>query len=214
MRIDPTFYALISEAFEKSLNDALQYDPGTRAKLRELDGRSLAIVIDNMNLLFGVLFQNDSIQLSIQPELNDEDLALNDVVLRGELSDLVTLISKKHSLANSGVEVRGRVGLLESVQNIAKDIEIDWEDALYDKLGPILSQPLIMFLKQSYRYVKEVSANSKQIVSEYIEHESELGLHREEFKLFSEQVDSVRSHTDRLQARLRKLQAKMEQRHS
>jgi ubiquinone biosynthesis protein UbiJ len=205
VKLDPAFSSLISEVFERSLNEALNYDPGTKAKLQELDNKSFAIAIENLDLLAYILIQDATLYLRLTPGINQTDFEQSDVSLRGNFADLIALLSQKHSLANSGVEVRGRVGLLESIQNIGKDIEIDWQDALYEKLGPVLSQPLILFIQHGINYTKEVTSNNKNVIAEFLEHEAGLGLHKEELNIFTEQVDALRSQTDRLAARMQRL---------
>jgi len=211
MTIDPALTALLSQAFETGLNKALQYDPGTLAQLRQLDGRSLTVCIEDLKLSVGIHFQDEHLRLSILPSSTDNEQQC-DVELRGKLADLLALLRQTHTLADSGVEVRGKVGLLESIQSVAKNIDIDWEDAIYDSLGPIFSQPLIFFIRNSLSYAREVTSNGAEVIAEFVEHEAGIGVHREVFSAFSDEVDALRSQSDRLQAKLRQFQAKVESR--
>lgn len=207
--IDPSLLSLLSASIETIVNQALKYDPGTKAKLDSLNGRTLAVEIIDLKLVLHAQVSESVARFSLQasePESNIEC----DILLRGKMADLVKLAgSNSHTLANSHVEARGNIGLLQTCQTIFKDIDIDWEDALSQQLGAPLANlilaPMLVVLKAGTSTFKQSFKNSTEQLSEYIRYESGAIVSNEEFKIFKHTVSELRMNTERLEAKIKKL---------
>ena len=204
MRIDPSFFSICSAALEVTLNEALSYDSSTAKQLQELDGERIALVIEDRSLVLSatIIDQNFAISLT---ELSQFYEAEASVKLEGKLNDYLQLVGQKSlSLAGSGVEAKGNLGTLESLQKIFTNIDIDWRDALDQKLGPF-SYPIAHLISTSTNYLRESTSSNFEALKHYITHELNLNVHADAFEQFREGVSELRQSADRAEARLNHL---------
>jgi len=204
MKLDPTVMSALSWALESIVNEALNYDPGTRIELNNLVGQRISIVISDWSTVLNAEIFDDRVALSLRND-EDYDKEQSSTILTGTLEEYIALAqSDAHTLAGSGIDVQGKVGTLEALQTLIKNIDIDWQDALSQKLGP-LALPLHALFKTANDFVRTQVSRNKEIAKEFLEHESGLNVHTEEFRIFQDSVSALRSSTDRLEAKLKRL---------
>lgn len=200
MAIDPTITTAALAACEASVNQALQYDPGTRLALAKLDGQVLAVDISKPSVTIYACFNRDGVQLLG----NYEDTF--STRLRGSAIDLLLLLSGgQTSLANSGVEVFGSTSLLSKLQGIARNIDIDWEEPLTQLLGDLLGHQSAQYIRWRCNYITERVKTGLRLGSEFLTEESRSLPAAAEVEFFCDQVDQLRLDADRAQAKLQAL---------
>jgi len=205
--IDPSLLSLVAKAVESAIANALKFDPGTHSKLDKLEGTSICIDISDFKLWFVAQIADRHIRISILPA-DAEEKSQFDISIIGAFSDLVGLATKKnHSLADSGVVAEGKVGLLEAIQDIAQNIDIDWQDALAQKLPAPLANlilgPFLSALKSAKEFSGESVKNTAQQFSDYAQYESGLVVTTDEFQAFKSGVKTLRERTERLDAKIK-----------
>ena len=112
--------------------------------------------------------------------------------------------SSRTSFADTGVEVIGNTGALITWQNLLRNLDIDWEEALSGVLGDIAGPKLAAGLRQLVSYGTSRSGGVTRLTGEYLTEELRLLPSRQELELFYEDVDELRLHLDRLEARLQR----------
>lgn len=203
MAIDPTITTAALAACEASANQALQYDPGTRLALAELEGQVLAVDISAPAATIYVCFNSDGVQL-----LGSFDGSVS-TRLRGSAVALMLLMSGgQTSLANSGVEVFGSTSLLSKLQGIARNIDIDWEEPLTQLLGDLLGHQSAEYIRWRCNYIAERVKTGLRLGSEFLIEENRSLPATAEVEFFCDQVDQLRLDADRAQARLQALLAR------
>jgi len=206
--MDPAFHSALARALEVSLNRALTYDPGSRTALGRLSGRWLKVELRKPDLHLYCGFSSAGIQLSSYREESP------DCTLTGTAPAVVSLLwREQHSLAGSGVEISGDAGLLHKLQQILADLELDWEQLLYEAISratrpaaaDVLNYPITRFLRDSATQFRHHAQVTPDWIHDYLTEEIRLLPSSHEVAAFASEVDDLRAATDRLEARLRKL---------
>ncbi|GAA5315762.1 MAG: SCP2 sterol-binding domain-containing protein [Candidatus Pelagadaptatus aseana] len=196
--LDPTLLAAASATLETVINKALDYDPATRRALRQHTGKSLAITIRELNT-------------SLCFHLGDEIMVTNQsegatVRLQGSLPALIRLaVSSSTNLADSDVEVWGSTALLIDIKQLARNMEIDWEEAINQWLGDVAGHQLAETLRRQLGWLNERRKSTERLLREFLTEELRATPSTAELESFNSQVDQLYLKTDRLQARVEKL---------
>lgn len=211
--MDPAFRTAIAKSLEFALKQALDYDPGSRAALADLSGKSLALEITHPPFALHLAFSGADINVSGYGDSAD-------CTLSGSLPAVLGLLWREHhTLAGSGVTLSGDPGLLQKLQRILGNAEFDWEQALTDQLailaGPsnasLLVHPLAQLLRSGNRWMQRQAQVAPDWLRDYLTQELRLLPSSEELAVFNQDVDDVRAQTERLEARLRKLSGSLDQ---
>lgn len=210
--MDPAIQSAIARGLEIGLNRALAYDPGSRAALGQLAGRWLKVECRAPDLELYCGFRPDGITLA---GCREEDA---DCVLAGTAPAIAGLLwRERHSLAGSGVTIRGDASLLHRVQHILADLELDWDQLLYEAISSastptaadLISFPVARFLRNAAEQARHHADIAPDWLHDYLTEEVRLLPSPHEIAGFAADVDDLRAATDRLEARLRKLQRQL-----
>ena len=201
-----TVHAAALSGIEATINTALQYDPGTQQKLKQIEQQVLLIDC-----------ALPPIQVAIEP--HKEGLSLHDswsgeaaVTLSGSLVALANLaISNQDSgsFANSGVKISGNLESLRQFNELLSALDIDWEAALADLLGDIPAHIIGETLRKSAQFKEQTVQRATSVLTEISQEELRLTPSPSEYQQFKQGVRQLASDTDRLMAKLDKLRAQI-----
>lgn len=195
---DPTILAAASATLETLINKALQYDPATRRALREHTGKSLAIHIRELKTTL-CFYLGDEVMVT-----NQGDDAT--VRLEGSLPALIALaLSDSTNLSDSNVTAMGNTALLADIKQLARNLDIDWEEAVNQWLGDVAGHQLAEGLRRQLGWVNERRKSTQRLLKEFLTEELRATPARAELEMFNSAVDQLYLKTDRLQARVEKL---------
>lgn len=215
--MDPTLQTALAKSLEFALARALDYDPGSRAALAELAGRTLALVITQPACHLQLTFSASGVQVAACHES-----AVN-CTLTGPLPAVMGLLWREtHSLAGSGVTAAGDVGLLQKLQHVLVNAELDWEQVMVDGLARVtgaanaslLVHPLAQLLRGGDRWFRSQAQKAPDWLRDYFTEELGLLPSPQELAVFHQEVDELRAGTERLEAQLRKLRLTLDSRGS
>lgn len=202
--LDPTALGVLTAALEKIVDTALEYDPGTRAALAALAGKTIAFesTFPPATIYFSPQAASVTPAVSLQAFSNTPP----DTHLRGSLPAMIMLlVGEQRSLADSGVSVTGDSALLARLQDIFANVELDWEEPLTGLLGPGVGHPLAQLLRRQGRWAGESAEKARRFAGEYLVEELRVTPGQEELRAFYQDVDELSSATDRLAARVTQL---------
>lgn len=211
--MDPAFHSALARGLAFTLNRALTYDPGSRAALGQLEGRWLKVELRTPDLHLYCGFSQTGIELSSYRE------EPADCTLTGTAPAVVSLLwREQHSLAGSGVAISGDIGLLHKLQQILANLELDWEQLLYEAIrrattpaaADVVSYPITRFLRDSATQFRRHAKVAPDWAQDYLTEEIRVLPSPHEVAAFATEVDDVRAATDRLEARLRKLRQQLD----
>lgn len=190
-------------ALERAVNASLALDPATQKALQTLDGSVLHIVCTLPSHSVYVLFLDQHIELWSLFE------GAADATLSGSASGLFALWRARHqatALAQSGVALTGDSMLLQKLQNIAAQLEIDWEALLAERTGDVVAHQLGRAARKAGVWFTGARREAERLMSEFLQFESATVPSRHEVASFCREVDDVQLRMDRLQAGIAVLQ--------
>lgn len=194
------FSVLLTSALAEVVNKALQYDPGTQRAIARLPTKTLGIISHSPALEIYIRARGNQLVFTTEPATP------TDVVLQGELRDILSLVfTASTSLANTGVTVKGQIGLLADYQRCFQRMEIDWQDALASVIGGIPAH----ILSSAGRYFADNwlpdRNRSADKAYEFLTEELRALPGNHEIQAFGHEVSLLRQNVDRLQLRLDRL---------
>ncbi|WP_160152013.1 SCP2 domain-containing protein [Microbulbifer sp. ALW1] len=211
---DPTFRAGFDATLETAINTALRYDPGSRARLSKLAGKTLGVsltapamtlflVIDDEDE--GADFGGNCIEVhsrwggEVTTELSGSALAF-----------LQLLKNRDATPAKLGVTVRGSSALLAELQSILRDLDIDWEEPLAKLIGDSPAHQLGTGMRMAASWLKGALGAAPKAGAEAVTEEWRMTPPQAQFEAFAEDVAEFAQGVDRLEARIEILRQKME----
>ncbi len=202
--IDPTLSTAALAGLEATINKALQYDPGTRAALKKLQGQVLAV--QSTAPAFTFYLQTCDDDLEVLRLFSDHGQQCSPSThLRGPLTAIATLaVTDNTTLANSGVEVMGSTALLSDLQKALGQVDIDWEDALNQLLGELPGHQTAEHIRKVARWTQQRASSGQRLLSEFLTEELKSLPSKPELKRFYNAVDDARMQLDRLEQKLEK----------
>lgn len=193
--------ALLAASLERAIARALAFDPGTRSRIKSLSGRCLAITSTEPagSLFFSVVDD----QVRVAAERDDKP----DCRLTGSLTSLAGLALKPDTttLADSDVYVEGNPGVLNQWLDLLRGVDIDWEDALAQVLGPVVAHGLATSWRAQWAWARERAQKLPRYFSELATEELRATPARNEVDEFAQDVSRLRAHTARIEARIDQL---------
>ncbi len=188
---------------ETIINTALRYDPATRLKLARLSGKILAVNITApvaINLFVMALDEEIELMANWDGEV--------DTQLSGSLMALVQLSTTEiHNLKYSGVTAMGDLTLLADLQQLLKNLDIDWEDMLSQFTGDIIGHQTAQIIRAKFGWAKDRAQTAARLGKEFLTEEYQALVSKPELDDFHQQVDELRLAVDRAAARVEKLLA-------
>ena len=207
---------MILAAVESVVNAALSTDPECCQALESYIGQRVRISPEGIPGSVDLEFGLDGIRLrpadttSSQLEASEACELEPDVELRGAPSALLRLLGTGLSGQGSrslpaGVEVKGDVGLLDSLRSLAANLSVDWEELLARRVGDRVAHQLFRRVAAGRDWLQDQEREGAAMVGEWLRYESRLVVSREELERWCTDVDELREICDRLEARVNRL---------
>lgn len=192
----------IAAALEVAINQVLQLDPDSLARLQALQGKVVAIELRGLNISFYLI--PDDRGLNVFSHFEGEP----DTVLRGTPLSMVRMgvAARPGDVLLAGdVEISGDVELGQQVREILDGLDIDWEEHLSHLTGDIVAHKLGDIARGVITWGRKTADILGQDVAEYLQEESRDLVTPSEVEEFLGQVDILRSDVDRFEARVSRL---------
>ena len=196
--IDNMLHTMAVAGLETAVNKALQLDPSTLNKLSTLQGHVFLLHCTAPELKLYLIPGEGEVRICG----TYGDTA--DTTLRGSAQEFVKLVTSTdpaNALINGDLELHGDSQALFTLQNIAKQLDIDWEAPLAELFGDVVSHQLGRGIRKGVRFGLKAIKGFKHHVDEYIVEESELVPSRWQVEKFFGEIDQLVLSTDRFQAK-------------
>lgn len=191
---------------ESLINKALQFDPVTLQGLQALDGKVISLHGRSPVFQLHLLPSEEGISLF---SIYDEGEA--DASLHGTTFDFVQLLRKKdQSLAEAPIDIQGDQALAEECLNLARELEIDWEELLSGFIGDIAAHEVGRQGRRFGRWAKKVHQSMLRNTREYLHYESRTVVNEEEVQQFSAEVAQLSEAVNNFEVRIQTLKARLE----
>lgn len=191
--------ALLQEA----VNAALRFDPETRRRLGELDGRVIGVSM--------VRGADAPLDIYIYPSEAGVRLAARhdgtpDVTVSAT-SVVFARLALGRPLAAGELQLSGDIALGQKFQRLLGHIDIDWEEQLARLTGDVAAHQLARAARAAAGWGRQAAATLGLDLAEYLQEESRLLARRARVEAFLDGVDRLRADAERLEQRLRRLGA-------
>lgn len=198
--MDPTLRAGFDAALETAVNTALKYDPGTRARLATLSGEVLALDLSAPRLHRYLCIEGEwvSVREHWEGEVTTE--------LCGSATAFMRLLRDADATpAKLGVTVIGSSAFLAELQEILRDLDIDWEELLAQLIGDVPAHALGEALRSTGQWLRGHLRTAPGAAAEAVSEEWRLTPPKAQFDAFAEDLSELAMATDRLEARIQRL---------
>ncbi len=204
----PALHTAALSALEGLINRALALDPGTRARLRELDGHSFRLDCTSPTLSAIVRIDGDYLELGSRGDA-DTTTALSGSL--AEFSKIALADDPAAALINGDVQVSGDTGPLLELRDMLAGLDIDWEQPLAQLFGDVAAHQIGRGLRAGQRFALQALSQFRRQLGEFIVEESELVPHPLEAEDFYRDVEQLATRGERLEARVQRLAQRLKE---
>lgn len=191
---------------EAALNRALSLDEDTRADLRALDGRSVALTLDSPPLALRITVEGDALRVG---PVGDADRA--DLSVRSTLSGLLRqlpILRRDDAPPVGQLRIEGDAELARRLQRLAERFDPDWARPFTAVFGDVLGTQIANGIGFALRNARNAGKEFAGSAADYLTEESRDVLGREELEAFHDDVDAIRDDVERLAARVSRLKGR------
>ncbi|MBP9956356.1 MAG: SCP2 sterol-binding domain-containing protein [Pseudomonas sp.] len=199
--------AALLAGVEAGLNKVLALDATALPRLAALQGRVIAVDCTAPALRLFLLPGADGLRLAGHWE------APADCTLRapaGRLLELAVRRDKSAVLHAPDVELDGHSACLLDLAAILQDLELDWEGALAEWLGPLGAVALARPLQGAGQWSGDALASLRLNLADWLAEEARLLAGRQEAEARFAELDDLKLALDRLEARSERLARRLE----
>lgn len=199
--------AALLAGVEAGLNKVLALDATALPRLAALQGRVIAVDCTAPALRLFLLPGADGLRLAGHWE------APADCTLRapaGRLLELAVRRDKSAVLHAPDVELDGHSACLLDLAAILQDLELDWESALAEWLGPLGAVALARPLQGAGQWSGDALASLRLNLADWLAEEARLLAGRQEAEARFAELDDIKLALDRLEARSERLARRLE----
>ena len=190
-------------ALEAALDRALALDPDTRASLRALDGRRVALAIESPPLALQVTVEGERLRVGPVDAASEPDLGIR-ATLGGLVSQL-PFFKRDDAPPVGRVRVSGDADLARRLQRLAERFDPDWQQPFTRVFGDVLGVQVAKAFAAALREAKSAGAGFAGSAAEFLTEESRDVVAKDELHAFYDDVDAVRDDVERLAVRVQRL---------
>lgn len=176
---------------EKITAACLKLDPGTRARLQELNGKCIAFILRDQ-----VPYYPDGITIFVLPttsgiELSANNASIADASISLFASDLLPLLQRADVPEHLLVE--GDHELLLKILEIVKQIDLDWEQAIAPVTGDVLAHQIGSRIRDTEKWLSQSFQEARRLANEYMDEELPIAKQSPPFKPFFEGMEKIKA---------------------
>ncbi|HBG96438.1 MAG TPA: sterol-binding protein [Chromatiaceae bacterium] len=197
--------ALLASA-EGALNALLALDAEGASRLQSIQGRVLLLELVGFGTRIYVVTGETGLLLFSTYDSEP------DCVVRGTPGALLAMALSEHredAVFEGSLQIDGDNGVAQTLGEVFKGLDIDWEEWLSKVLGDSVAHRLGMQARSAGQWAKRNSDMLTRNVREYLQEESHLLPADNEMRTFLDDVDRVRDDVERLEARVNRLAARL-----
>lgn len=200
-----TLTPLLTASLESALNQVLYRDRGLKAARQRLNGRSLAIVLAELQQPITFVFSES--QVDVIGAWGDTP----DCTVKTRLATLPKLRDRQQltALIRSGeLEVEGDLQLVQQFSALLDLAELDPAEYLAPWIGDIAAEGLTKFARRGFNALRRDVERKQSYLGQTLTEEWRLAPGKLELAWFSEEVDALTRSLDALDARINQLEVK------
>ena len=197
---------MLAGFIEAGVNRVLALDPESSKRILKLQGKTLQLDLEGLDITLFLGFDSGHIQVSL------DSAAEPDTLISGTPLALFAMAApgdaENWGLPGSNVHISGDANLARDIERVFSKMEPDWEKPLSDLLGDTLGFQFASGLRQGVEAVRTAAESTAEMAGSFFRDESEVLVRPAELKEFNLAVDSLNDAIERLEARIRHLAGK------
>ena len=190
-------------ALEAALNRALALDEDTRADLRALDGRSIALTLASPPLALRVSVEADALRVGPVGDADRADLSVRSTL--GGLLRQLPMLRREDAPMVGQLRIEGDAELARRLQRLAERFDPDWARPFTAVFGDVLGTQIANGIGFALRNARHMGKEFAGSAADYLTEESRDVVGRAELDAFHDDVDATRDDVERLAARVSRL---------
>lgn len=196
----------LTEAFEASINLVLKQDAATLIKFAELQEKTIAFELTDLNLTLYIFPHAEGVQVQylyegqVDTTLQGSTLAFINMSL-GDATD---------SFFSGDVRIKGDLELGQKFNRIIKNLDLDWEELLSNYTGDLVAFKAGSLIRSFSAWGQGALQTLELDAREYLQDEGNLTPYPAELNEFTADISQLRNDTARLEARISRLQKQLD----
>ncbi len=190
-------------ALEAALNRALALDPDTRAALKPLDGRRVALALEAPAIALQIRVEGERLQVGPVDAAEEPDLAVRSTL--GGLLAQLPFLKRDDAPPVGRVRVSGDAELARRLQTLAERFDPDWQQPFTAVFGDVIGVQVANAARGALRQLRNAGTNLAENAAEFVVEESRDVVGKAELNAFHDDVDALRDDAERLAVRVRRL---------
>ena len=185
-------------------NAYLKADPEKSVRLDEINHRIIRVRLREAEITRYVSIIDGQIEICAESESSHHDVAI-DLSVKA----VPALISGKKPLElvkQDMIGIEGDAHIVSVFQRVLREVEIDWEELLADRVGDTLAHQLSKLVRSGRQFGIRFGQTVKESVREYVFEEALILVSQQDLNDFYWQVDQLRESVDRIDARIARLE--------
>lgn len=176
---------------EKLTAACLRLDPGTRARLQELNGKCIAFHMRDQ-----LPWYPGGVTVFVLPGLNDIELSADrkcvaDAAISLYARDILPMLRSGEVPAH--LQAEGDETLLLQILDIVKRIDIDWEQAIAPVTGDVVAHQIGSRVRETEQWLSHSWQEARRLTEEYLQEELPAARQSSTLKPFFEGVEKIRA---------------------
>ena len=176
---------------EKMTAACLQLDPGTRARLQELNGKCIAFHLRDQ-----LPWYPGGVTVFVLPTLKGIELSADrkhvaDAAISLYAKDILPMLRTGEVPAH--LQAEGDETLLLQILDIVKRIDLDWEQAIAPVTGDVVAHSIGSRVRETEQWLSRSWHEARRLTEEYWQEELPAARQSSAFKPFFEGVEKIRS---------------------
>lgn len=181
---------------QRLFNQALATDPFTQAKLAALSGKILALAPEGFEPIY-ICVLAQGIELSPLPHKTDVRIAATPFTLLR-----LGLSGDPQALQTGDVHISGDAAIAQQFSQCLQQLDIDWEEALSQRIGDVAAHQIGRFLRFGYDKAQNLRTTWQQNLLEYLQEELKVLPPKAEIQAWAQSADRLNSDVNELEKRL------------
>jgi ubiquinone biosynthesis protein UbiJ len=195
-------------AVEGAINAVLALEPEGARRLAPIQGRVLLVDLIGFGTRIYVVPGEAGLLLYGAYD------APPDCTVRGTPAALLRMALSEHredAVFEGAIEINGENGVAQTLGEVVKGLDIDWEELLAKLVGDTLAHRIGLQARAGSRWAQRTGDTLTQDLREYLQEESRVLPGNAELDGFLADVDTLRDDVERLAARVERLAARIRQ---
>ncbi len=157
--------ALLALTLETAINQTLQLDTESPARVKKLEGRLLQVDLEGLKITLFFTFKHGVVRVRLEAQ------GTPDTIISGTPVALFSMAEPEDAdwgLPDSKVTINGDAGLARDLERIFSKLEPDWEGPLAGVLGDTAGYQAAQGIKQGVETARQLARSASEILSDMV----------------------------------------------